>query len=170
MSHKKTTAWDHEYHTLRREHLFRHPPTDRTAYPALERAVEPHIKSFNAVFREGNGLLVHGLKDIGTHVFLDGSDSMDPKERNRLHIRIKSVSLQPSMLPSTNKFARTREVYPSECRLRQSTYRGRLTAVFECRVNDGERFEFPRDLGLLPLMVKVSQRLANALPSRPISC
>jgi len=147
--------WDHQYHTLRRQHLFQNPPEDQTAYPALQLAVNPHIESFNAVFRGSSeenhrrpGLLAHAISDIGTKVYVDA-------DGNTLTIRYKSVTLQKSWVPDLNKFSKNREILPSECRERHVTYRGRLVATFEYRINDGDREEFTRDLGQVPIMVKV---------------
>jgi len=149
------TSWDHQYHTLRRQALFQNPPADHTPYPALQLAVDPHIESFNAIFRgsseENNrnpGLLAHAIADIGSKVYLD-------EDGNRLTIRYKSVTLQKSLVPVLNKFAKNREIFPAECRERHVTYRGKLTATFQFQVNDGDPEEFARDMGQLPIMVKV---------------
>ncbi|EGY21595.1 hypothetical protein VD0002_g2155 [Verticillium dahliae] len=150
------TKWDHEYNTLRRENLFKNPPKDHTAYPALQAAVSPHIESFNALFRNDGkpSLLDHGLADIGTKTFLDGDDRTPQGQRNKLTIRYKGVTLQKSQLPPSNKYAKTREIFPAECRERHVTYRGKLSATFEFRINDGDAKEFTRDLGQMPIMVK----------------
>ncbi|KAF3358265.1 Vacuolar protein-sorting-associated protein 25 [Verticillium dahliae VDG1] len=150
------TKWDHEYNTLRRENLFKNPPKDHTAYPALQAAVSPHIESFNALFRNDGkpSLLDHGLADIGTKTFLDGDDRTPQGQRNKLTIRYKGLTLQKSQLPPSNKYAKTREIFPAECRERHVTYRGKLSATFEFRINDGDAKEFTRDLGQMPIMVK----------------
>src|SRR5271168_1947573 len=96
--------WSHEFETLRREDLFKNPPKDHTAYPALEAAVKPHIDSFNAVF-ERNGLLVQALRDIGTKTFFDGDERAPAATRNKLSIRIKEVFVEKSQLPASNKFS-----------------------------------------------------------------
>ncbi|OAA61175.1 DNA-directed RNA polymerase 1 subunit beta [Niveomyces insectorum RCEF 264] len=159
---RTNTAWDHEYHTLRRENLFRNPPTDRSAYPLLQLAVNPHIESYNAIFKGEDshgdaapaGLIGHAIADIGTKVLLDGDDSMLPAERNALSICYKSVTLQKCYVPPSNKFARNREIYPAECRERHATYRGKLTATLEYRINNGEPHEIVREFGQMPIMVK----------------
>lgn len=149
------TTWTHQFDTLRRENLFRNPPQDHTAYPALKDAVSPHIGSFNALFERG-GLIDKGLLDIGTKTFLDGDARDGAAGQNRLDVRIKEVYLDRSMLPDTNKLAaRNREILPAECRERHATYRGKLMAKFEYRVNDGDPREFTRNLGQLPLMLMV---------------
>jgi DNA-directed RNA polymerase I subunit RPA2 len=151
------TQWDHEYHTVRREKLFRDPPKDHTAYPALQAAVEPHIDSFNGLFRSDGkpGLIDHALADIGTKTFLDGDDRLPPSERNRIDIRFKDVVLYKPQLPPSNKLAKNREIYPAECRERHASYRGRMAATLEYSINGGEPKEFVREMGQVPVMLKV---------------
>ena len=151
------TEWDHEYNTLRRENLFRNPPTDRTAYPALQEAVNPHIESFDALFRDDGkpGLMTHALLDIGTKVFFDGDVRTGPEGKNCLKIRFKSVELQKPQVPPSNKLAKRREVFPAECRERHVSYRGRLSATLEYQVNNGDPVEFVREFGQVPIMLKV---------------
>ena len=154
-----STDWDCEYDTLRRQDLFQNPPADRTAHPLLQEAVDPHIESFNAIFKR-RGLLEHGLEDIGTKVFLDNSN-------NKLYIRYKSVTLHKPQLPRTNKWARNRNIFPAECRERHATYRGRLSAIIQYRVNNGSSIEMVREFGQLPIMIKSSRcHLENISPEK----
>lgn len=159
--------WSAEYETARRQKLFRNPPRDRSAYPALAAAVEPHISSFNAILERG-GLLEHALRDIGTKVFLDGrapssaaaaaaaADGLDIPRRNRLSVRVRDVFLERPALPPSNKFVvHNREILPAECRERHVSYRGKLRARLEWRVNDGDWKESVRELGQVPIMVMV---------------
>lgn len=148
--------WSHEFDTLRREDLFRNPPTDRTAYPLLKNAVAPHVDSFNAVFEE-DGLLSHGLRDIGTKVFLDGDDRDEPSGKNRLSVRIKNTFLETPKLPDVNKFTsiHNRRIMPAECRERHASYRGRFSATVEYRINDEPPKEFVQYLGNVPIMLMV---------------
>ena len=151
------TTWDHEYDILRREKLFRNPPTDHSAYPALQVAVNPHIEAFNALIPEhGAGLIEHALAEIGTITYLDGDERAAPAGKNKLTIRYKSVEVGKSMVPPSNKFAKNPEIYPAECRERHVSYRGRMTATLEYRINDGDPHVVRRDIGLMPLMIKVS--------------
>ncbi|KAK5657067.1 hypothetical protein OQA88_3594 [Cercophora sp. LCS_1] len=157
MAPKKTDqTWDHEFNVARRENLFRNPPTDRTAYPALQLAINPHIESFNALFSKNGkpGLIDHGLAEIGTKTFFDGDERASSEGKNKLEIRFKSVTLQKSQVPPSNKFAKNREILPAECRERHVSYRGKLTATLEYRVNNGEYQEFAREIGQMPIMVK----------------
>ncbi|KAG6034326.1 DNA-directed RNA polymerase I subunit RPA2 [Claviceps sp. LM458 group G5] len=161
------THWNHEFNTLRRQDLFRNPPKDHTAYPALQLAVDPHIESFNAIFRndEKPGLLAHGLVDIGTKTYLDGDENTASEDKNRLEIRIKDVILQRPQVPPSNKAARNQQVFPAECRERHVSYRGKLSATFEYRVNGGDPLEFTREMGQVPIMIKSNRcHLENNSP------
>ncbi|THC97740.1 hypothetical protein EYZ11_002787 [Aspergillus tanneri] len=163
---KTDTKWSVNYDVLRRENLFRHPPKDRTAYPALADAIKPHIDSFNALF-DGSKVLEAGLKDIGTKTFIDTDiETPDQKrarqaegrkapKRNRLNVRIREVFLEKAAIPPTNKFTtRNRNIYPSECRERHATYRGKLRAKIEYQVNNGDWVESVRELGQVPIMLR----------------
>ncbi|KAF2012366.1 beta and beta-prime subunits of DNA dependent RNA-polymerase [Aaosphaeria arxii CBS 175.79] len=153
-----STDWSVDYNNKRRQELFRSPPKDKTAYPTLAAAVDPHINSFNSIFAEG-GQLEQGIKDIGTKIFLDGDLNVQPEdagERNRFYVRIQKVFLDQSTLPPSNKFAIKdhRLVLPAECRERHSTYRGKLTARIEWKVNNGDWQEEVRELGYVPIMLR----------------
>ena len=148
------TKWSHEFDTLRRENLFRNPPKDHSAYPLLERAIAPHIESFNALF-EQDGLIAKGIQDIGTKYYLDGDERTGPAGKNVLSIKIKEVRVEKAVLPASNKFSKNREIYPAECRERHVTYRGKMTATLQFRINNGDPHEFVRDLGQMPIMLKV---------------
>lgn len=152
---KTDTAWDNEYDTVRRHNLFRNPPTDQTAFPTLAAAIEPHTHSFNSIFAK-NGLLENGLKDIGIKTFLDG-DNTTVGPRNRLSVRVRDIYLEKAVLPTSNKIAlNDRRILPSECRERHATYRGKMRARLEWRINSGEWQSSVRELGQVPIMLRVS--------------
>ena len=152
------TQWSTDFDTVRRQKLFQSPPKDHTAYPSLAAAVDPHIHSFNAVFAPG-GHLDEALREMGTKVFLDGDPQARPEDvgrRNRLSIRIAEVFFDKSVLPPSNKVSiHNRSVLPAECRERHVSYRGKLRARVLYQINDGERQELVRDLGYVPIMLKV---------------
>ncbi|KAL9031553.1 MAG: hypothetical protein Q9196_000448, partial [Gyalolechia fulgens] len=164
-----STAWSAEFDTSRREKLFRKPPKDHTAYPALVDAIQPHVQSFNALFGS-NQLLAAGIKDIGTKVLLDGhreatpqrdqdgENSLPARPRNRLSVRIREVFLDKPVIPPTNKHStRNREIYPAECRERHATYRGKLRIRLQFKVNDEEWHESVREMGQLPIMLRTNR-------------
>ncbi|KAF2160525.1 hypothetical protein M409DRAFT_28909 [Zasmidium cellare ATCC 36951] len=148
------SKWSEQYDTIKREQLFRDPPSNKSAYPLLQEAIKPHVESWNYVFAE-NGQLQHGLRDIGTKTFLDGNGQEPGARRNRLQVRVRQVFLDKSTLPHTNKVeAVKREILPVECRERHVTYRGRFRGRLEYRINNGEWKETVRDFGYLPIMLR----------------
>ncbi|KAI9739852.1 MAG: DNA-directed RNA polymerase I subunit RPA2 [Claussenomyces sp. TS43310] len=161
------TNWSHEFDTLRRENLFRNPPNDHTAYPALQAAIRPHIDSFNALL-EKDGLIAQGLRDIGTKTYLDGSDGAPLAGRNKLAVRIKEVFVEKAQLPASNKFStKNRDILPAECRERHATYRGKMSVRLEYRINNGDPKDFVRELGQIPIMVKSNRcHLENNSPAQ----
>ncbi|KAI4129093.1 MAG: hypothetical protein LQ338_002391 [Usnochroma carphineum] len=164
-----STPWSAEFDTVRRETLFRKPPNNRTAYPALVDAIQPHVQSFNALLGDSQ-LLAAAIRDIGTKVFLDGQPEVTlanghdegstppPRPRNRLSVRIRDVFLEKAVLPPTNKYStRNREIFPAECRERHATYRGKLKVRLEYRVNTNEWQESVREMGQLPIMLRTNR-------------
>lgn len=171
MAPRTDDQWSVQYDTVRRERLFRNPPKDRTAYPALTAAVRPHIDSFNALF-EDSKILESALKDIGTKSFLDGATETPAEKkarreegrraprRNKLSVRLTELFLEKAVLPASNKYStRNREILPAECRERHATYRGKLRARLEYRLNNGDWKESVRELGQVPIMLKVRSRV-----------
>lgn len=153
-SKARNEEWSTQYDTLKREALFRNPPSKKSAYPQLQEAIKPHVDSFNAIFAE-RGQLYHALKDIGTKVFLDGSGQEPGVRRNRLQLRVRDVFLEKSQLPSSNKVeAIKREILPVERRESHKSYRGRFRGRLEYRVNDGAWKDTVRDFGELPIMLR----------------
>ena len=65
------------FETLKREKLFQNPPTDTSAFPALQAAIRPHVDSFNALTEEG-GLLDLAAKDIGERAIFDAKTEFGP--------------------------------------------------------------------------------------------
>ena len=145
--------WGVEFDTVRRESQFRHPPRDGSAFPALQAAVQPHIDSFNAVLAK-DGLLEHGIRDIGTKVFLSGEPG--DVERDRLSVRIRQIFVEKPYIPASNKVStRNREIFPAECRQRNATYRGRMRVKLEYQINNESWNEMIRDVGQMPIMLRV---------------
>lgn len=176
------TQWSVDYDTLRRESFFKNPPKDHTAYPSLAESIRPHVDSFNALF-EDSKILEAGLKDIGTKTFLDGepetpeqrkarqAEGIRPPKRNRLNVRVKELFLDKPTLPPTNKYStKNRNIYPSECRERHATYRGKLRARLEYQINNGDWMESVRELGQVPIMLRTNRcHLEKATPEELVT-
>jgi len=96
---KPNTSFD----TLKREALFRNPPKDKSAFPALIAAVQPHIDSFNAVTEEG-GFLDLARKDIGVKSVFDGEDR---SRGNKISCRFDAVGSLLGLLTRREQCALT---------------------------------------------------------------
>jgi len=170
MTSTVSREWSHQIDTLRRDKLFRKPPTDKTAYPLLADAVKPHIESFNAIFAKG-GLIEEALKEIGTQIVYDGNPDDVTSQRNTLSVRIANVNLEKPQIPPHSAIENTRlDILPSECRERHSTYRGRLWAIVEYKVNNGDWYKARRELGNMPVMVGVCQAFSGQTSLLLITC
>ncbi|AAS50799.2 ABR029Wp [Eremothecium gossypii ATCC 10895] len=147
-----------QFRTLEREARFVSPPKDKSAYPLLYEAVEPHVGSFNALTEgPGGGLLNLGARDIGAKVVFDGkaSDENPNYLGNKLALSVTQVSLTKPMSNDGVTAAAERNVFPAEARKRLTTYRGKLLLKLNWSVNDGEEtFSEVRDCGPLPVMLQ----------------
>ena len=169
MAAPTNTSWSTDFDTARRQHLFRNPPKDKTAYPTLAETVHPHIHSFDAIWGP-KGQLAEAIKDIGTKTFLDGDPYAPPEvagQRNQLHVRIQEVFYEKSVLPASNKYVlNDRNILPAECRERHATYRGKLTARIQYKVNNSDWQNLVRDLGFVPIMLRVRASPGCRAPAR----
>ncbi|MCJ1328082.1 DNA-directed RNA polymerase I subunit RPA2 [Thelotrema lepadinum] len=168
------TQWGVEFDTVRREKLFRSPPKDRSAFPRLQEAIRPHVESFNAIF-ENQKLIDAAVQDIGARTFLEPvpetqagkvvNNGVGQRRSNRLRIKITEVTLEPPKIPDSNKFSlHNRSIWPSECRERHATYRGRLRAKLAFRINNGDWKIVQRDFGALPIMLRSNRCHLRDLP------
>lgn len=163
-SGKTNTKWTVDFQAPRRQKLFKNTPTDHTAFPLLHAAVKPHVESFNALFDQG--IIDEALKDIGIYTINDGNprDRSKTTQRNRLDLRVREIMLDKPQLPSINRSSTVREIYPAECRERGVTYRGKLRARLQYRVNNNEWKEVIRELGQLPIMLRSNKCHLAGLP------
>lgn len=161
---KTDTKWNVEYQTTRRHQLFKNTPKDHTAFPLLHAAIKPHVDSFNALFDQN--IIAEGLKDIGIHTVNDGDirDRNPKTHRNKLDLRVTEVLLEKPTLPPTNRSSTTREILPSECRERGATYRGKMKARLQYRVNGNEWKESIREIGSLPILLRSNRCHLEGLP------
>ncbi|AET38153.1 DNA-directed RNA polymerase I core subunit RPA135 Ecym_2421 [Eremothecium cymbalariae DBVPG len=146
------------FRTLERESRFINPPKDKSAFPLLQEAVQPHIGSFNALTAGVNdGLLNQGVRDIGTKVLFDGKASSENPNYlgNKLALNIEQVSITKPLSNDGVSSAVERKVFPSECRQRLASYKGKLLLKLNWVVNDGEEtYTEVRDCGSLPIMLQ----------------
>ncbi|SCU80684.1 LAMI_0B03378g1_1 [Lachancea mirantina] len=155
------------FRTLERESRFANPPKDKSAYPLLQEAVEPHVGSFNAL-TEGpsGGLLNLGVQDIGSKIVFDGKLSEENPDflGNKLALKVEQVTISKPMSNDGVSSAVERKVFPAESRQRLASYRGKLLLKLKWSVNDGEEsFSEVRDCGGLPVMLQSNRCHLNKL-------
>ncbi|EGV64922.1 DNA-directed RNA polymerase I subunit rpa2 [Yamadazyma tenuis] len=153
-----------KFRTLEREQRFQNPPKDKSAYPMLYEAIEPHIGSFNALTEGAHGGLLNlAVKDIGAKTIFD-STSTD-RLGNKLMIKVDSVEIGKPSIPTNDKLSLNSNTLPYECRERMISYRSKLRLKVTWSVNDGEEMSEIRDCGLLPVMLRSSRcHLQNLSP------
>jgi len=166
------------FNTLRREDLFRNPPKDKSAFPALLDAVRPHIEAFNAITTEG-GLLDLARQDIGVKSVFDGKgdgEGLGNKLSRELLlyisgakrgvliyvlVRIDKIYVGKPKISERDKTTLKREIFPAECRERHITYRGKLSVKLGLKINDGPWVSQDREVGNIPIMVRVGVYLLS---------
>ncbi|RUP17074.1 hypothetical protein BC936DRAFT_139472, partial [Jimgerdemannia flammicorona] len=144
------------FDTLKREQAFRNPSDKEFQTPSLQKVAAPHLESFNAMLEYGDdkyGLLEMAVADIGHKAVFDGKGK-DGKLGNKLSFWIDKVMIQRPMLSDKETRSIERKIFPTECRERLITYRGKIQARLSWRVNDGPVQTESRLLGLAPIMVK----------------
>ncbi|ODV58459.1 DNA-directed RNA polymerase I core subunit RPA135 [Ascoidea rubescens DSM 1968] len=142
-----------KFSTLKTQRRFQNPPKNKSAYPLLTEAVQPHIGSFNGL-TEGpdGGILNLAVKDIGSITVYDNNDPY--RVGNKIKIRVDSVQLAKPAVTQNDTISLNRRIYPVECRERHTTYRSRLLLKVCWSVNDGEELSQTREAGQIPIMVK----------------
>jgi len=173
--------------TLRREDLFRNPPKDKSAFPALLNAVKPHIESFNAITAEG-GLLDLARQDIGVKCVFDGKGDgkgLGNKLSRELLlyicgarggvlicvlVRIDKIYVGKPKISERDKTTLRREIFPAECRERHITYRGKLSVKLGLKINDGPWVSQDREVGNIPIMVRVCVYLLSSPRCSSVWC
>lgn len=71
-------------------------------------------------------------------------------------LSIEDVTIHPPTLPVGTIGVKTQKIYPSECRQRGATYRGKLTAKIGWSINGRQQESILKDLGEIPIMIKVN--------------
>ncbi|KAF7997189.1 hypothetical protein HCN44_005466 [Aphidius gifuensis] len=128
--------------------------------PSLQALGEPHVNSFNYMLDNG---LDDAIKDIlPVHLKLKNGDKI------KLWIADGTID-KPRVLPVSNgtksMMPKNTKYYPSECRQRASTYKGKFTIKVGWSIDDQEQEFIEKDLGEIPIMVKSNR--CHLLRSNP---
>lgn len=111
---------------------------------SLQDLTRAHIESFNEAMTNGLYQAVKAMKPLEFTVKSD-----------RVSLVIVDAVISPPMVPK-GSLCKEPKIYPSECRGRRSTYRGKLTADVCWSVNGIQKDIIKQFLGYIPIMVKSS--------------
>lgn len=92
--------------------------------------------------------LFQGLKD-STPVYLTLPNG------DKVVLWLDDVHIFKPTVPSSTIGVKTYKIYPTECRQRGTTYKGKITVRLGWSINGKEQEVFEKDLGEVPIMVKV---------------
>lgn len=74
---------------------------------------------------------------------------------DRITLSISSASLNSCLVPMGTVGVNNPRVYPTECRQRAATYKGKFIATVNWSMNGSQQVSFEKDMGEIPIMVKV---------------
>jgi DNA-directed RNA polymerase I subunit RPA2 len=100
------------FRTLIREHSFKYPAAEKSEFPALQEAIQPHIDSFNAI--TADNLLEVAIGDIGKKTVFDHKSNDNNGLGNKLTFWLEDVQLSKPALSSRERKSIQRRVYPAE--------------------------------------------------------
>ncbi|XP_077268648.1 RNA polymerase I subunit Rpl135 isoform X1 [Temnothorax americanus] len=113
----------------------------------------PHVESFNYMLEDG---LFQGLKD-STPVYLTLPND------DKVVLRLDDVYIYKPTVPTNTIGVKTYKVYPTECRQRGATYKGKIIVRLGWSVNGKEQEPLEKDLGEVPIMVKSNRCHLNKM-------
>lgn len=113
----------------------------------LQELGAPHVDSFNFLIETGLNKAVENL---------------EPKQYaindDKLKFIISEASLSSPTVP-VGTVCSNRAIFPKECRQRAGTYKGKLQIKIDWWLNEQSQEPIYKDLGDIPIMVKVSSDL-----------
>lgn len=115
----------------------------------------PHIESFNYMVDEGLADCVKNLQPV----------EFELPSKDRVMLRIENFTVSNPVVPQTVTDARTRRIYPMECRQRNATYRGQCNLRLAWSVNGLPKPSIDKDVGEVPIMLQ--SKLCNLSRMNP---
>lgn len=115
-------------------------------FQLLQTLGRPHIDSFNYLLEDGLFESINNTPPV--HLSLPNGD--------KVSLWLNDVSIHQPVVPPGTIGVKTYKIYPSECRQRGATYKGKITVKLGWSINGTEQEIFEKDLGNVPIMVKVN--------------
>ncbi|KAJ8978610.1 hypothetical protein NQ317_010068 [Molorchus minor] len=133
---------------------FGEPPA--TQNEILQTLGEPHVTSFDYMIEKGLSQAIDNLTPVE---FL--------LNEKRIKLTISNCSLVSPEVPLGTIGISSNHVYPTECRQRAATYKGKFYVEVNWYVDDQQQQSFQKDLGEMPIMIKSSRcHLAKMTPKQ----
>ncbi|KAI4456625.1 dna-directed rna polymerase i subunit 2 [Holotrichia oblita] len=134
---------------------FGKPPVKQN--PLLAQLGQPHLDSFNYMVNSG---LDHAVANLYPVEF-------ELQTKDKVCLKIEDISLGYPAAPLGVIGIKNQNVYPTECKQRGVTYRGRLCIRVSWSINGKLQVAFDKDLGDIPIMIKSNRcHLAHMKPSQ----
>lgn len=92
--------------------------------------------------------LTESLKDILPVYFTLAND-------DKIELWMEDATIYQPTVPAGTIGVRNHKIYPTECRQRGATYKGKLIVRIGWSVNGRSQEHLEKDLGEIPIMVKV---------------
>uniref|UniRef100_T1J3J6 DNA-directed RNA polymerase subunit beta n=1 Tax=Strigamia maritima TaxID=126957 RepID=T1J3J6_STRMM len=111
--------------------------------PELKTLSKPHVDSFNYILQGGLGSAIEDIPPV----------EFSTPNGEKISIKLTDATIAKPMVPSGTARVSTNFVYPSECRQRKTTYKGRLTVRLSWSKNGKFQDIVERNLGEIPVML-----------------
>lgn len=106
------------------------------------------------MLREGLNEAVEDLHPVEFKILTD----------KRIKLKITDASIGKPIVPAGTIGVKDVRVYPTECRQRAYTYRARMSINVEWSIDDVPQPAFNKDVGEVPIMLKVNSLKLCGLP------
>lgn len=110
----------------------------------LQQLGEPHIRSFNYLVDKGLSQIIEDL--IPVEFLLNDK---------RIKLQISNYTFVNPQVPLNTIGVRNTLIFPTECRQRAATYKGKLYVDVDWSIDGVPQQFLQKDLGDIPIMVKV---------------
>lgn len=98
-------------------------------------------------------MLKYGLADCVRNI---RPTKFEMENKDRIELWIESLTISKPRVPQTAIKVRTKAMFPSECRQRAISYKGMCDVRLGWRVNGQKMPSIDKELGEVPIMLKVS--------------
>jgi DNA-directed RNA polymerase I subunit RPA2 len=74
---------------------------------------------------------------------------------DKIEIKFEDVNINYPTVPNGTIGVKNYKIYPSECRQRAATYKGKINAKINWSINGRKQESLEKSLGEVPIMIKV---------------